>query len=317
MCHELAPFRIAALKLRACSVIELPAGTLAKTRTSVGDELELNEIATEGGASMRHRSSLVLVLVVAMIVPGCAHRRRATGSLYPVADLVGLAAESTPIANNQTPGSQSTLSDFVRSVLKLSQENTVAAADAVKRLHERRSDLAALSTRATANPADVEARRVLAEAYMDEGLLPYAFQMYREIQSTKPNDWKAEAGVALVWDKWGDYALAKQHAERAVFLEPGSVRALELLGSVLLHRNELDAALSAFLSAIQIKPQDSSLLNNAGYIFLKRGDLLQARLYLEQAVAIERFSHTSTQQPRNHTGTNGRPRTCNSRVHGG
>ena len=51
VCHELAPFRIAALKLRARSVIELPAGTLAKTRTSVGDELELNEIATEGGAA--------------------------------------------------------------------------------------------------------------------------------------------------------------------------------------------------------------------------------------------------------------------------
>ena len=41
------------------------------------------------------------------------------------------------------------------------------------------------------------------------------------------------------------------------------------------------------LSALKIKPQDSSLLNNAGYIFLKRDDLLQARLYLEQAIAID------------------------------
>jgi Flp pilus assembly protein TadD len=93
--------------------------------------------------------------------------------------------------------------------------------------------------------------------------------------------------MARVWDKWGDYGLAKQHAENAVFLDPRSVRALELLGSVLLHRNELDQAQSAFLSAIQIRPQDSSLLNNAGYVFLKRGDLLQARLYLEQAIAID------------------------------
>jgi len=41
VCHRLAPFRIAALKLKARSVIELPAGTLAQTRTSVGDVLEI------------------------------------------------------------------------------------------------------------------------------------------------------------------------------------------------------------------------------------------------------------------------------------
>jgi uncharacterized protein len=39
--HSLAPFRIAAVKLKARSVIELPAGTLAQTRTSVGDVLEI------------------------------------------------------------------------------------------------------------------------------------------------------------------------------------------------------------------------------------------------------------------------------------
>jgi uncharacterized membrane protein (UPF0127 family) len=38
--HGLAPFRIAAMKLKARSVLELPAGTLAKTHTKVGDILE-------------------------------------------------------------------------------------------------------------------------------------------------------------------------------------------------------------------------------------------------------------------------------------
>jgi uncharacterized protein len=51
VCHALAPFRIAALKLKARSVIELPAGTLAQTRTSVGDVLEISEISAEGGGS--------------------------------------------------------------------------------------------------------------------------------------------------------------------------------------------------------------------------------------------------------------------------
>jgi uncharacterized protein len=49
MCQRLEPFRIAALKFRARSVIELPAGTLAQTRTDVGDVLEISEIPSEGG----------------------------------------------------------------------------------------------------------------------------------------------------------------------------------------------------------------------------------------------------------------------------
>jgi len=44
ICHELKPFRIAAIKAKARSVIELPAGTLAQTQTSVGDVLEIREI---------------------------------------------------------------------------------------------------------------------------------------------------------------------------------------------------------------------------------------------------------------------------------
>jgi uncharacterized protein len=38
--RELAPFRVAAIKLKARSVLELPSGTLAQTHTEVGDILE-------------------------------------------------------------------------------------------------------------------------------------------------------------------------------------------------------------------------------------------------------------------------------------
>ena len=41
MSHSLPPFRIAAVKFKARSVVELPAGTLAQTRTFVGDVLEI------------------------------------------------------------------------------------------------------------------------------------------------------------------------------------------------------------------------------------------------------------------------------------
>jgi uncharacterized membrane protein (UPF0127 family) len=38
----LAPFRIGAISLRTRSVLELPAGTLARTQTAVGDVLEFH-----------------------------------------------------------------------------------------------------------------------------------------------------------------------------------------------------------------------------------------------------------------------------------
>jgi uncharacterized membrane protein (UPF0127 family) len=44
VCNQLAPFRIAALKLKSRSVLELPAGTLARTHTEVGDMLEIKRV---------------------------------------------------------------------------------------------------------------------------------------------------------------------------------------------------------------------------------------------------------------------------------
>jgi uncharacterized protein len=38
--HRLAPFRIAAVKLKAKSILELPAGALARSNTEVGDLLQ-------------------------------------------------------------------------------------------------------------------------------------------------------------------------------------------------------------------------------------------------------------------------------------
>lgn len=42
--HRLAPYRVAAVLLRARSVLELPAGTLELTGTEVGDFLEIRVI---------------------------------------------------------------------------------------------------------------------------------------------------------------------------------------------------------------------------------------------------------------------------------
>ncbi len=43
--HQLVPFRIAAVSLKAYSVLELPAGTLSRTGTTVGDVMEFRPAA--------------------------------------------------------------------------------------------------------------------------------------------------------------------------------------------------------------------------------------------------------------------------------
>ena len=42
----LAPYRISAVRFRSYSVLELPKGTLKKSRTEVGDELEISLVET-------------------------------------------------------------------------------------------------------------------------------------------------------------------------------------------------------------------------------------------------------------------------------
>ncbi len=42
--HQLAPYRIAAVSLRAHSILELPTGTLSRTGTAVGDSLEFQRV---------------------------------------------------------------------------------------------------------------------------------------------------------------------------------------------------------------------------------------------------------------------------------
>src|SRR6266536_3562331 len=143
---------------------------------------------------MRRYSSLVLVLVLVLSFPGCMRHRS-----------VRVSAANGSAKDSGSSASPNALSNFIQATLKISQENTAAAEDALNQLHKRRPYLAELSSRVAANGNDIDSRRLLAEAYMDEGLLTYAFQMYQEIQSVKPDDSLAELGVARLWDRWGDY----------------------------------------------------------------------------------------------------------------
>lgn len=223
---------------------------------------------------MRIRSLILLsFLLLVSVSLGCSVRR-------------SVATNARSGKNPYHSSSPAALSEHIRTVLKTSQENTAADDEALRQLHQRRPELAQLSERVAASEDDLDSRRQLAAAYLEEGFLAYAFQLYQQVRAKVTDDSAVELALGRIWYEWRDDSLAHQYAERAAVLDPQSAAALELLGRIHLRRNELDRALSAFLSAAKIEPDNASLLANAGYTFMMRGDLRQAKRYLQLAVAL-------------------------------
>ncbi len=182
--------------------------------------------------------------------------------------------------------SPSELSDYIRIVFKISRENTQSA-KALNELHQRRPTLEELSRHIADNPEDVESRQSLAAHYLREGLYHNAFQLYQEIRSTGLEEATVERGLARIWNEWGNYSLAKRHATRAFVLDPESGETLEWLGKIHLRGNKPQAAVSAFLAALSLMPENPSLLSNLGSAFLKLGNWTKARDYLDRTLVLD------------------------------
>lgn len=182
--------------------------------------------------------------------------------------------------------SPSELSDYIRTVFKISTGNTQSA-KALNELHQRRPTLEELSRHIADNPEDLESRRSLAAHYLRERLYHNAFQLYQEIRSIGLEDATVERGLARIWNEWGNYSLAKRHATRAFVLDPESAETLEWLGKIHLRGNEPQAAVSAFLAALSLMPENPSLLSNIGSAFLKLGNWTKARDYLERTLVLD------------------------------
>lgn len=222
---------------------------------------------------MPHLIALAVSIGVLMLaLTGCAgHRKITTG--MPSID----KAAAPPPAS----------SEHGRTVLRISSENTETDAAAVEQLQREDPSVTALVERLNSKPNDLDAMRRLATAYMSNNLYASAFQLYEQLRLAAPSDVTAEIGLARIWDEWGDYGMALEHANRAAALDPTSMAALETRGRIQLHRNEAGPALASFLAALELPPGNASLLANAGYACMLQQDWEQARLHLERAVEID------------------------------
>jgi tetratricopeptide (TPR) repeat protein len=100
---------------------------------------------------------------------------------------------------------------------------------------------------------DVADARKMAEA----GRLPEARKMYQQAIAASPQSPFLYRELALVERRDGDLAAALVHAQKASELEPSDARALVLIGEILEARDEGDAAIKAYTSAIALEPSET------------------------------------------------------------
>src|SRR5262249_3938506 len=149
------------------------------------------------------RARFFVVCTVQIAITGCMQRTVTKNGAF--------SAQQTVREKEQLP-----LSDYIRKVYSSSMQNTVEAEEVRRRGLDSRPDLAQLDVRVAGDAKDLQSRNKLAEGYLGEGLLWSAYHLYQESVSLSESNFEAEVGLAQIWDKWGDYAVARQHAAAAL-----------------------------------------------------------------------------------------------------
>lgn len=119
--------------------------------------------------------------------------------------------------------SPATLSEHIRTTIKVSAENSNATDQSLLRLHERNPELGELERFAKTNPEDVAARLQLAEAYTAEKLYYPAFQLY-------PDSAEGAGLLGRIHLCRNDPALAKAAFLKALTSKPENPSLLTWLG---------------------------------------------------------------------------------------
>ena len=206
---------------------------------------------------LRHRLKFVLFCTVQFVITGCMQRTVVRNGVAPLSKGI---TEKAPL----------TLSDYIRTVYKISEQNTVEAEELRRKVLDSHPELAQLAARVAADSKDVQSRNGLAEGYLREGLLWSAYYLFHESRNLTSGNFDAEIGLAQIWDKWTDYSLAFQHATAALTINPESPEAHEVLGRIHLHRNATPDAVEAFKKAVELAPEKPSALANLGRSTVKR-----------------------------------------------
>lgn len=140
------------------------------------------------------------------------------------------------------------------------------------------------------NPNNAEARRGLADVYLDWGDLAAAMEHYSRALTLNPNDAMAHNNIGIIHIQKRDFPNAITSLQKAVELNPKSShapRTLNNLGTSFEQVGQHPKAISAFKEAIKLNPQNPTFYNNLGLVHFKLHETDQALALFEKAIQVD------------------------------
>jgi tetratricopeptide (TPR) repeat protein len=137
------------------------------------------------------------------------------------------------------------------------------------------------------NPANHEARVLLADTLFDDRSFQAAAVAYNEYLAARPNDPTAvmRRGIALLGTESVDEALTE--FRRAAVLDPRNARAQWYLTVILLSRREVAAAAEHAVRFVALAPDDPEAHDLLGRVWASQGKLDAAEAQFEKALQID------------------------------
>ncbi len=173
------------------------------------------------------------------------------------------------------------------SVLKQSPDGLFVVATDFLKLGDRAAaaDLAEDWTRLAGTPSDWSVKFALLLA--QGGVVPEAIDILEHVKQTSPPSYELAFNLAGVYLLKKDFGRALEYYDQALSLNPQAIPALEQAAGIAEGQGELEHALSYWIRAKKIEPNDPLILSGFGRVCLKMDLLEDAEPALAEAARLK------------------------------
>jgi tetratricopeptide (TPR) repeat protein len=217
------------------------------------------------------RRARLLPVCILLLISGCVTRRTVKQNVA-----------SKPVQFEVKPA---TLSDYIRTIYKLSSEASKQAEERSLLLADD-PQLEPLVVQAEADPTNTDARTRVVSEYMSRHLYWGAYELLTNTLPDHANDEVTNLNLAIIWDAWGQYDLATLYGERAIANGMATAQAFETMGQIALHQNQPDQAIAWYKQSLD-QSRTASALANLGYAFMLKSEWEESKVNLESAIALD------------------------------
>ncbi|HEX6895363.1 MAG TPA: tetratricopeptide repeat protein [Bryobacteraceae bacterium] len=126
-----------------------------------------------------------------------------------------------------------------------------------------------------------------AVAQYDAGHLPEAAAALEKLVREVPTNFEVHELLGLIYSEQSQDALANQHLQTAVRLNPGSAAARTNLAANLVHLGKLEDAQAQLKRAVTLEPRNYDANHNLGEIYVRMGKITDAVPFLRAAQQVK------------------------------